>query len=253
MKKSIERFSGRVDDYVKYRPAYPDGVLKLLQSQCGLDRGTTVADIGSGTGIFTQMLLQTGCRAFGVEPNRQMRAAAESLLGDQPGFTSVDGTAEQTGLADHSVDLITAAQAFHWFDRERTKIEFRRIARPGARLAVLWNTRLTVETPFLVAYERLLTRCANDYRAVDHRNITIEAIADFFAPASFESASFRNSQRFNFQGLAGRLMSSSYAPSESEARHAEMMEQLRRIFSEHQSAGKVEFLYRTVVYFGFIS
>ena len=103
-------------NYVRYRPAYPSAVLDLLTSDCGLTAASVIADIASGTGIFTRMLLENGNRVFGVEPNAEMRNAGEEFLRAYPHFTSVAGTAEATTLADHSVDFVTAAQAAHWFD-----------------------------------------------------------------------------------------------------------------------------------------
>ncbi len=250
MKSPTQRFSDRVDNYVKYRPPYPAVTLDLLRSRCGLSGESTVADIGSGTGILCRLLLQTGCRVFGVEPNREMRQAAERLLEDQPRFVSIDGSAEATTLQAASIDLVTAAQAFHWFNREQARLECRRIARPGAWAAILWNTRLTEETPFLAGYEELLRRYAKEYTAVDHRNVSMDAIAAFFAPFDSEYVSFRNSQQFEFEGLAGRLLSSSYAPNSDDPSHVPMMQNLRRLFAEHQKAGKVEFLYRTEVHCG---
>lgn len=250
MKDSTQRFSDRVENYARFRPGYPMEVLDLLQNRCGLADGSVVADVGSGTGILSKLLLRSGCRVLGVEPNREMRLAAESLLRDQPRFSSIDGTAEATTLEKESVDLVTAAQAFHWFDRERAKLEFRRIARADARLALLWNTRLTEETPFLAAYEELLKRFAREYAIVDHRNITPDAIAVLFAPARVENAVFHNSQQFDFAALSGRLRSSSYAPNPGEPAHEPMITELRRIFETYEKDGIVEFLYHTTVYFG---
>ena len=136
MLNSTERFSSRVENYIKYRPSYPAAVLELLSSRCGLGAGSVVADVGSGTGILTELLLETGAAVFAVEPNLAMREAAERNLNDYGRFRSIDGTAEATTLAQSSVDLITASQAFHWFDHPRFFDEVRRIARPGAVVAV---------------------------------------------------------------------------------------------------------------------
>ncbi len=250
MRDTAQRFSGRVENYVKYRPAYPNGVLELLQTRCGLTDRSVVADIGSGTGIFSKLLLRTGCKLFGIEPNREMREAAENLLADEPGFMSLDARAEDTKLPRSSVDLITSAQAFHWFDRRTTKAEFKRIARPGAWLILVWNTRLSEGTPFLMAYETLLHRCSIDYSEVDQRNVTPEMIADFFAPAAFETAVFSNSQSLDLAGLVGRTLSASYTPHVGEPRFAQMMEGLQELFKAHEAGGQIEFLYRTIAYFG---
>ena len=151
---STHRFSSRVGNYVRYRPAYPSAVLDLLTSDCGLTAASVIADIASGTGIFTRMLLENGNRVFGVEPNAAMRNAGEEFLRAYSHFTSVAGTAEATRLADHSVDFVTAAQAAHWFDREKARRELIRICRRGGWTVLLWNERRTGSTPFLRAYEQ---------------------------------------------------------------------------------------------------
>ncbi len=250
MKDPTLRFSDRVENYIKYRPSYPRGVVELLCRRCGLGRDTVVADIGAGTGIFARLLLGSGCRLFAVEPNREMREAAIGFLAGYPGLVVVDGTAEDTKLATASIDLITAAQAFHWFDPNRTKQEFRRIARPDAWTVLVWNTRLTDATPFLRDYESLLLRYCRDYSAVDHRKAASDRISPFFSPAPFESATFDSRQRFDLDSLIGRLLSSSYAPNPGEQDHEALMNELRRLFDLHQQAGGVEFLYKTEVYFG---
>ena len=157
MNDPTRRFSDRVDNYVRYRPSYPTAVLETLRSECDLSVATVVADIGSGTGILTRLFLENGNRVYGVEPNAEMRGAAEKLLRDFPGFESVAGTAEETGLAANSIDLVVAAQAFHWFDPDRAGMEFQRILRPGGWVALVWNERLVGASPFLREYEELLS------------------------------------------------------------------------------------------------
>src|SRR5690606_11903763 len=150
------RFFDRVKDYVKYRPDYPSAAIDYIKEIAELSAGSPVADIGSGTGIFAKRLLETGASVFGVEPNAAMRSAAEEFLRSEPNFTSIDGTAESTTLRDSSVDLVTAAQAFHWFDPKPTRAEFARILKPSGRIVLIWNERLTDATPFLVEFERFL-------------------------------------------------------------------------------------------------
>ena len=171
-KDSTQRFSSRVDNYVRYRPGYPPEVLELLRTECGLSPSSIVADIASGTGILTRMLLENGNRVFGVEPNPEMRRAGEQFLTRYPGFTSVAGSAEATMLDDHSVDIITAAQAAHWFERERARREFVRILVPGGWTVLLWNERDTDATPFLREYEQLLLTYGTDYKEVRHEHTT---------------------------------------------------------------------------------
>jgi ubiquinone/menaquinone biosynthesis C-methylase UbiE len=244
-----QRFSSRVDNYVRYRPGYPAVVLDLLKTMCGLTPDSVMADIGSGTGIFTRMLLQNGNRVFGVEPNTDMRMAAQKLLASFPRFTSVTGTAETTTLTDRGIDFITVAQAAHWFDRDRARREFVRILKPGGWTVLLWNERRTDSTPFLREYEQLLLTYGTDYQEVRHERTTAEINA-FFAPSEFQKRKFSMSQEFDYAGLEGRLLSSSYTPRASDAKYASMLRELRRIFGAHQARGRVSLEYDTRVYYG---
>jgi SAM-dependent methyltransferase len=252
VKDSTQRFSSRVENYVRYRPAYPPAVLDLLKSECGLTAASVIADIAFGTGIFTRMLLENGNRVFGVEPNADMRKAGEEFLRGYSQFTSVAGTAEATTLEDHSVDLITAAQAAHWFDREKARREFIRICRPGGWTVLLWNERRTGSTAFLRDYEQLLLEYGTDYQEVRYER-TIQQIETFFAPSPFQLRIFDYQQEFDYPGLEGRLLSSSFTPQEGNPSHAPMLRELRRIFDVHQVNDRVVFEYDTRVYFGQLS
>ena len=247
---ATSRFSDRVENYVRYRPGYPAQVVEELQAQCGLTSSHVVADIASGTGIWTRMLLENGNTVFGVEPNAEMREAGERLLAAAfPNFTSVAGTAEATALADHSVDFVTAAQAAHWFNRERARREFVRILKPGGWLVLLWNERLTDSTKFLRDYEQLLLTYGTDYEEVRHERTT-DAVNEFFAPAPFQESVFEMRQEFDYAGVEGRLLSSSYAPGPEHPQHAPMLRELRRIFDASAVGGRVAFEYKTRLYFG---
>ncbi len=251
MSDPTRRFSTRVGDYVRYRPSYPPAVIELLRRECGLTPGWTVADIGSGPGNLTRLFLEHGNRVYGVEPNREMRDAGEGLLGRYPGFTSVDGTAEATNLPDGSVELVAAGQAFHWFERDRARQEFRRILEPPRWVALIWNERRVAVTPFLEAYERLLETYGTDYAEVRHRDAADATALDaFFGPGGYGRASFENIQMFDLEGLRGRLLSSSYAPLSGQPGHGEMLDELRRIFEAHREGGAVAFEYDTNVYYG---
>src|ERR1700735_5922855 len=203
---ATSRFSDRVENYVLYRPEYPRETLRTLETECGLMPGHVIADIASGTGIWTRMLLENGNKVFGVEPNSEMRKAGEGLLVRFPKFNSVAGTAEATTLRDQSVDFVTAAQAAHWFDRERARREFLRILKPGGWLVLLWNERLTDSTAFLRDYEHLLLSFGTDYQEVRHERTT-EAVNEFFDPALFQERTLAMRQEFDYAGLQGRLLS----------------------------------------------
>ena len=243
------RFSNRVDDYIRYRPGYPSAILDLLQKHCDLAASSAVADIGSGTGKSAEMFLAHGNPVFGIEPNREMREAAERLLKPYPHFTSVAATAEATTLPDRCIDLVFSGQAFHWFDRAHCRVEFQRILKQAGWVALAWNDRRTDSTPFLQAYEQLLQDHASDYKQVNHRNIDAAAISEFFGNKA-RLQRFSNTQEFGFEGLKGRLLSSSYAPAAGQPGHAEMISALKDIFSKHHANGTIRFDYDTLVYLG---
>jgi len=246
---ATSRFSDRVANYVRYRPGYPAEALQVLQDDCGLKPDHVVADIASGTGIWTRMLLESGNRVLGVEPNTEMRQAGERLLAGFPRFTSVAGTAEATTLENASVDFVTAAQAAHWFDRKRAPQEFIRILKPDGWLVLLWNERLTDATAFLRDYEQLLLTYGTDYQEVRHERTTA-VVNEFFDPAPFQERVFSMQQEFDYAGLEGRLLSSSYAPGPGHPRHMPMLQELHRIFDRYAVKEQVEFEYKTRVYFG---
>jgi SAM-dependent methyltransferase len=246
----LQRFSSRVENYVKYRPGYPATVVDFLQSHCGLKAEQVIVDVGSGTGKLTKLFLNNGNRVLGVEPNREMREAAERLLKTYPRFESVDATAEATTLAARSVDMITAGQAFHWFDPEKTRAEFARILKPGGWVVLIWNDRKTDASPFLVDYEKLLLTFGTDYQQVNHRNIDAAAIGSFYGPGGFKQTTFPNAQIFDFAGLRGRLLSSSYAPEAGDPRHVPMIDALEQLFQKHAAKGTVSLDCDTLVYYG---
>jgi SAM-dependent methyltransferase len=245
---ATQRFSSRVENYVRYRPGYPTEVLDLLRSECGLTPDSIIADIASGTGIFTKLLLEGGYRVFGVEPNPDMRKAGEKWLAAYPRFTSIAGTAEATTLPDHAADIVTAAQAAHWFDLKKARQEFLRIAKPDGWSVLLWNERSVDSTPFLREYEELILRFGTDYKEVRHERTT-DAIHEFFSPADFKSRVFDNHQEIDYPGLEGRLLSSSYTPSAEHPSYKPMLTALRRIFDAHNVQGKVVLEYKTRVYY----
>jgi SAM-dependent methyltransferase len=246
---ATSRFSDRVENYVRYRPGYPAEVMQTLKNECALAPSHVIADIASGTGIWTRMLLKNGNPVFGVEPNAEMRAAGERLLAEFPKFTSVSGTAESTTLANQSVDFVTAAQAAHWFDRAPARREFIRILKPGGWVVLLWNERVTDSTEFLRKYEHLLLTFGTDYEEVRHERTT-ESVNEFFDPTPFQERVFAMRQEFDYVGVEGRLLSSSYAPGPDHPQYAAMLSELQSIFAACAVEGRVAVDYKTRVYFG---
>lgn len=248
---ATKRFSRRVGDYVRYRPGYPDELERALRGRVGYHHDLVVADIGSGTGISSRYFLDRGNTVYAVEPNADMRSAAEEWLETYTKFRSVDGRAEHTTLRERSVDLVVAAQAFHWFDPVLARREFERILRPGGAVVLLWNERKLDASPFLVDYENLLQETSEDYRQVSARNVTTDEHMDgFFGPELWGSEEFPNRQGFDLEGLIGRALSSSYVPLVGQPRHDETLDRLRGLFARHAVDGLVWFEYATRMFWG---
>jgi SAM-dependent methyltransferase len=246
---SKQRFSSRVADYVRYRPGYPHEALTLLKSECGLRSGHAIADIGSGTGFLSELFLKNGNRVYGVEPNKEMREAGEEYLASYDSFVSIDASAEATTLEDATIDFVTAGQAFHWFDASATAREFRRILKPEGWVVVMWNDR-QMDSAFATAYEDVLVKYGTDYKVVREAYPEMAAMQQFFAGGSVEQRSLPNAQILDWDGLAGRLRSSSYAPQEGQPNYAPMMAALEELFQANQVDGRVKMEYATHVYYG---
>jgi len=245
-----ERFSGRVEAYARARPGYPEGMIPLLRKEAELAPSDTVADVGSGTGILSLPFLRFGNAVLAVEPNAKMRAAAEELLGAEPNWQSIDGSAEATTLPSESVDLAAAGQAFHWFDREKARREFARILRPPRRVALVWNDRRTEGSAFSEGYEALLRRHGTDYRAVDHKNLVPGDFDAFFRPGPWKLFTLPNAQQLDRESLRARLLSSSYTPAPGDPRHPAMLADLEKLFHAAAQDGIVRMEYDTKVYVG---
>lgn len=244
-----QRFSSRVENYIKYRPGYPDDIIPTLQLEIGLMPDDVVADIGSGTGFSARLFLEHGNKVYGVEPNEPMRKAAEGFLSGYENFISVHGSSEATNLKDNSIDLIVCAQAFHWFDRTKTKQEFQRIASSGAHLCLIWNDRKATE-PFQQEYEKLIQEFAIDYNEISHRNISQEIITDFYAPNQFKKFVLYYEQHFDLEGLIGRIISSSYMPNEDHENFPQLKNAIVNLFNTYKQNGIVTFAYDTILYIG---
>lgn len=247
---STQRFSNRVEDYVRYRPGYPREIVDVLREECGLTPESVVVDVGSGTGMLTQLFLENGNVVYGVEPNGAMREAGELFLEKYRYFSSVAATAEATTLPDASADLVVAGQAFHWFDRAAARREFLRILKPQGWASLIWNERAVQATLFMAEYEKLLQRHGTDYSTVQHVYSEQAGLDKFYAPSEVRTREFENEQRVDWDGLKGRLMSASYAPKPGDPKHEPMIKDFEKLFAAHQTDGKVLILYRTRVYFG---
>jgi len=239
------RFSDRVENYVKYRPSYPREIVPFLEKYFDLTKESRIADIGSGTGIFSELFLHAGYPVIGIEPNIEMRRAAEFRLGNYSGFTSRNRRAEQTGLRTHSLDMITVAQAFHWMDPAQTKKEFLRILKPGGHIVLAWNIRLR-DTNFLREYQALREKFAIDYK--EDRMVDEETIQIFFHPMLVKTYSFPNIQLLDFESFKGQLLSASYIPLPGHPNYSDMINELIHLFVEYNEKGFVRLEFETKLY-----
>jgi ubiquinone/menaquinone biosynthesis C-methylase UbiE len=244
------RFSSRVNNYIKYRPSYPPEIIQFLKDQKVLFNESIIADIGSGTGILSELFLKNGNKVYGIEPNPDMRNAGKKLLATYLNHVSVNGSAEFTGLQDNNIDLITAGQAFHWFDQQKARLEFLRILKPGGLVILIWNTRKRSGSIFLKNYEKFILK----FGSVEYKNIFSKRALDFDEfygiNNSHEKKIFNNHQDFDYPGLEGRVLSSSYMPLSDNPNYEEMISELKELFSKHQKDGLVKFQYDTEVYYG---
>ena len=243
------RFSNRAADYIRYRPGYPAAMLEVLREECALRPGDVIADIGSGTGFLSELFLKNGNRVYGIEPNLEMRQAGEEYLAAYDGFSSIDGSAESTTLADASVDFVTAGQAFHWFEQNAARREFRRILKPSGWIVAAWNFRER-ETPFGRAYEDILVKYGMDYTRVRDSYPESHNIQGFLTGGKFLERTLPNERLLDFDELTGLMRSASYMPQEGHANFPPLMEALRGLFFKHQENGRVLMKCTTHIYLG---
>ncbi len=250
MRKSIDRFTDTVSNYLKYRPSYPLEILDRMRKECDLTADSIIADIGSGTGILSKLFLDDGNTVFGVEPNQKMREAAEQELKLYPHFHSINGSAEATELKSNSIDLITAGTAFHWFDFEKTKLEFKRILRSSGWVLLVWNLRALEYSPLMQEHEKLLIKYGVGYQPLIDNNAYKLQLKPFFSPNVIHSFSFTHAQYFDWPGYQGRLLSTSYIPKEHNERYENMMIDLKKIFDKYQQNNLIRYEYVTQSYYG---
>jgi SAM-dependent methyltransferase len=245
-----ERFTSRVESYRLHRPGYPGEIVAFLEKECGLQRDAVIADIAAGTGLLSEIFLKQGYSVLAVEPNDAMREACESLAGKFPALTCLAGTAEATGLETSSVNLITVAQAMHWFDLKPTRAEFARILAPSGWCAVLYNNRRMGGDAFHDGYEKILKDFGSDYEAVQQRHLSKSRLADFFAPDAMKIQVFPNAQELSLEALEGRILSSSYMPQHGDTRYEPMRAAIEALFDAEQRNGHVHLEYDCAVAYG---
>jgi len=251
MKDNTKRFSDRVDNYKKYRPSYPKELINYINEHFQTLKLDVIADIGSGTGKFTELLLPICNKVIAIEPNNEMRVSAENNLCKYKNYQSISGTAEDTKLPDNSIDLITVAQAFHWFDLDKTKNEFQRIIRKNGKVLIIANMRI-FNTPFLEAYENALNELIFEYKEVNHYRITSDVINNFFT-SDYEKKIFSYSQTFDWEGLIGRLCSSSYTPKIDTEEYKKLENRIKEIYEKYSENGTIMFNYESIIQSGKIN
>jgi ubiquinone/menaquinone biosynthesis C-methylase UbiE len=251
MSDSYQRFSRVVENYLRYRPHYPQQIADFLKEECGLSPNHTIADIGSGTGILSQVFLKNGNTVYGVEPNQEMRQAAESLLQDQPNFRSVDATAEATSLGNNSVDFVTAGQAFHWFKHADAREEFSRILVPKGWVVLVWNLLRHKSSDFALGFGDIWRKYvgSNEVFAEEATKIP-DYLVNFFLPNSVKEKAFDNYQVCDFEALKGRVLSVSNSPDENDERYQPLLNELTILFDRNQVNGQVKLEYDTRVVYG---
>lgn len=248
MKNHTKRFSGKADDYAKYRPSYPEQIIGFLESKIDFDSSKDIADIGCGTGILSKLFLNNGNLVFAVEPNQEMREKAEKHLSKFINFISVDGTAEETKLANKSVDMITVGQAFHWFDLKKTKKEFKRILRKNRDVVVVWNERKN-NTPIMKMVNGMLKSLGHEHHEAEKDLMDKNLLSTFFGKEKVASTIFPNFQMLDLAGLKGRMLSISYVPGEGDE-NKRIMKEVKELFDRYNNGGMVKIEYTTRVYYG---
>lgn len=234
------KFDGMGKIYAKFRPTYPHTFIEYICSNVGINHESIIADIGSGTGILTRQMLEIAKKIFAVEPNNDMRAVAENDLSNYKNFVSVNGTAENTALEKSSVDFITVAQAFHWFDRAKFKAECTRILKPEGKIILVWNSRdfnaKSVKDSDIInrKYCPDFKGFSGGIRGAEYEN----GFEDFFT-GKYEIKNFQNDFFYDLDGFIGRTLSASYALKEDDEKYPAYINELTECFNKHAIDGKM--------------
>ena len=242
-------FSTKVADYVASRPDYAPALLTTLRERCGLAAGAGIADVGAGTGILSRSLLERGYQVIAVEPNAAMRAAADAALAGRTGYRSVAGSAETMPLAAGSVDLITAAQAFHWFDPEPARRECLRVLKPHGQVALIWNDR-TADDPLRTVLDDLAARFGGAKRSAmvaqgERTNLDV-----FFSGARWEEFAWPHVQHLTGAGMQSLIFSRSYIPARDSAEGRTIADEVSRVFHQFATDNRISIRYETVLVLG---
>jgi SAM-dependent methyltransferase len=248
MKNNVASFTGRVEEFAKYRPGYPEQIISLLENKIGFDPSKDIADLGCGTGKLSRVFLNNGNLVFGVEPNEEMRTMSEKLLSKFINFISVEGTAEVTALATNSVDVITVGQAFHYFDLKKAKKEFKRILRKDGDAVIVWNERSN-NSQVMKAVNKILLSLNQEHEEAEKNLVDKNLLKAFFGEEKVGTSTFPNYQMLDLAGLKGRIHSISYVPA-SGSENKRVMNDVKDVFEKFNNGGQVKIEYTTKVFWG---
>lgn len=242
-------FSDKVADYVASRPGYPAALFEFLRAEGHLSFGAVVADVGAGTGLLTQGLLAEGCNVIAIEPSTPMRAAADASFAGVPNYRSASGAAESMPVPTASVDLITAAQAFHWFEIEAARTEFLRVLRPLGTVALIWNDRVHAD-PVNAALNELFARHGGAKRTALIAHEDRSQVAPFFGATVPVERTWPHEHQLDEAGLASLAFSRSYMPDRGTAPGQVVYQQVDELFDRFATGGRIAVRYATVAMVG---
>ena len=246
MHKNTDKFTGKAHIYATTRPTYAKAFIHRLHQM--IDFHPIVADIGSGTGIFSKELLKVGCTVYGVEPNEDMRLEAKKALDKYSNYIPVNATAENTTLPDQSVDIVTAAQAFHWFDKEKFKVECQRILRGNGKVLLVWNSR-AVDRPLVQENEAIFRRYCKDFKGFSGGiSFDYQGIENFFRHV--EVRKYPNDLYVDKQTFIGRNLSASYSLKEGDRDYRRYINDLEKLFDQFEQGGILCMPNETIAYLG---
>jgi SAM-dependent methyltransferase len=232
-------YAVRAEYYAKYRPRYPEDLLQVLREECGLLPDWVIADIGSGTGLLTELFLKNGNAAFGVEPDQAMREAGQHYLRSYAEFGSVAGTAERTTLPGGCADIVTVGQAFHWFDPVHAKAEFRRILKPDGWVALVWYQPADGGSPFLRSQSEVMGKYMRAQAPPPPNGLSEEALSRFLGEERSAVRTVEGLSILDLEGFKGAMLSSAYAPAPGDCDFEPMLAELTEAFEHHQQDGSV--------------
>ena len=246
---TTDAFTTKAADYAAARPRYPAALFERLRASHVLFSAAQVVDVAAGTGLFTGQLLHRGYHVTAIEPNAAMLAVADAALGQYRKYRSIAASAEATTLADGAIDVITAAQAFHWFDVEAVRREWLRVLKPDGRVVLVWNTRPLTD-PLQKALDDLLGEFGGGKQAVLDRRQDLSQVPAFFDAAAYEQFDLGHSQELDREGLISLALSRSAMPDRGTQEGERAAQSLGQLFAQHERGGKVSVAYRTRAFVG---